>query len=114
MKTKPSGLLIYKPAGTRFNFAKCLAVQFLTDFGKALLAGWLLMQTGLVTFASRVGFVVMAGVLAAIATNVPHWNWYGFDGTFTMACVFMEIAGFFFAGLVIAAVLQRAPTAART
>ena len=32
MKTKPSGLLVYKPAGTGFNFGKCLAIQFLTDF----------------------------------------------------------------------------------
>ena len=87
MKTKPSGLLIYKPAGTEFNFAKCLAVQFVTDFVKAFLAAWLLMQTRLITFGSRVGFVVVAGVLAAIATNIPHWNWYGFNGTFTMSCV---------------------------
>ena len=31
MKTKPSGMLIYKPAGTTFNFGKCLAIEFLTD-----------------------------------------------------------------------------------
>src|SRR5215475_12019998 len=28
IKTKPSGLLIYKPAGTPFNFDRNLAVQF--------------------------------------------------------------------------------------
>lgn len=109
MKTRPSGLLIYKPAGTEFNFGKCLAVQFVTDFVKAFLVAWLLSQTGLITFGSRVGFVVVAGVLAAIATNIPHWNWYAFNGTFTMSAVFMEIAGFFFAGLAIAAVLKPAP-----
>ena len=108
MKTKPSGLLIYKPAGTEFNFGKCLAVQFLTDFVKAFLAAWLLMQTGLITFGSRVGFVVVAGVLAAIATNIPHWNWYAFNGTFTMSTIFMEIAGFLLAGLAIAAILKPA------
>ena len=109
MKTKPSGLLVYKPAGTVFNFGKSLAVQFLTDFVKALLAAWLLTQTRLITFGSRVGFVVAAGLLAAITTTIPHWNWYSFDGAFTMANVFMDIAGFFFAGLAIAAVLKRAP-----
>jgi len=31
MKTNPSGLLIYKPAGTEFNFGKNLAVQFVTN-----------------------------------------------------------------------------------
>ena len=35
MKTKPSGMVIYKPAGTTFNFAKCLAVEFLADFAIA-------------------------------------------------------------------------------
>jgi hypothetical protein len=109
MRTKPSGLLVYKPAGTGFNFGKCLAVQFLTDFVKALLVAWLLARTALVTFGSRVGFVVIAGVIAAITTTIPHWNWYGFDSTFTMSNVFMDTAGFFFAGLAIAAILKPAP-----
>jgi hypothetical protein len=113
-KTKPSGLLVYKAAGTEFNFARCLAVQFLTDFVKALLVAWLLAQTRLVTFGSRVSFVAVAGVIAAITTSIPHWNWYGFDGTFTMSNVIMDVAGFFFAGLAIAAVLERASKASTT
>jgi hypothetical protein len=59
-----------------------------------------------------VGFVLLVGVVAAIATNVPFWNWYGFPGVFTVANLFMEIAGFFFAGLAIALVLKRSPAAA--
>lgn len=112
MKTKPGGLLVYKPAGMEFSFAKCLAVQFLTDFVKALLAAWLLAQTRLITFGSRVLFVVVAGVIGAITTTVPHWNWYGFNGTFTISNVIMDVAGYFFAGLAIAAVLKRPHTAA--
>jgi hypothetical protein len=108
MKTNPSGLLIYKPAGTEFNFGKCLAVQFGTDFLKALLAAWLLTQTGLVTFGSRVGFVVVAGIIGAITTTIPHWNWYGFDSTFTMANVIMDVVGFLVAGLAIGWVLKPA------
>jgi hypothetical protein len=102
MKTKPSGLLVYKPAGTEFNFGKNLALQFVTDLAKALLAVALLGQTRLVSFGRRVGFVVLAGVLAAIVTNIPYWNWYGFNGTFTISQIVTEIIGFFFAGLVIA------------
>jgi hypothetical protein len=113
-KTAPSGLLIYKAAGTDFNFAKCLAVQFLTDFVKALLAAWLLMQTRLIKFGSRVCFVAAAGVIGAITTTIPHWNWYGFDGTFTMANLIMDIVGFLVAGLAIAAVLKHPPAATAT
>jgi hypothetical protein len=109
IKTKPSGLLLYKPPGATFNFGKNLAVQFLTDFLKALLAVWLLAQTRLATLGGRVGFVVGLGVIAGLATNVPYWNWYGFPGDYTVAQVFMEIAGFFFAGLAIALVFRRAP-----
>jgi len=54
------------------------------------------------SFGRRVGFVVLAGVLAAIVTNIPHWNWYGYNPTFTMSQILMEIIGFFCAGLVIA------------
>lgn len=112
MKTKPSGLLVYKPAGTEFNFAKCLAVQFGNDFMKALLAVALLAQARPATFGRRVGFVTLAGVLAAITTTVPYWNWYGFTSTFTLANVVMDIAGFFFAGLAIAALYKPADSAA--
>jgi len=106
MKTRPSGLLIYKPAGAVFNFGKSLAVQFITDFVKAFIAVWLLAQTRLTTFGSRVGFVAVAGVLSAIVTNIPYWNWYSLDGTFTMSQIVTEIVGFFCAGLVIAAVFK--------
>jgi hypothetical protein len=108
MKTKPSGMIIYKPAGTTFSFAKCLAVEFLTDFAIALIAVLLLAQTRIASFAGRVGFVVLIGVLAAIAANVPHWNWYGFTGTYTVANMFTNIVAMFFAGLAIATVYKPA------
>lgn len=106
MKTKPSGLLVYKPAGTDFNFAKCLALQFVTDLVKVLLAAWLLAQTRLISFGSRVFFVTMAGVIGAITTTIPHWNWYGFNGTFTAANMIMDVVGFLIAGLAVAALLK--------
>ena len=114
MKTKPSGLSsTSQPEQSLISEKPWRSSSSPTSF-KALLAAWLLTQTQLITFGSRVGFVLVAGVLAAIATNIPLWNWHGFDGTFTMANVFMEIAGFFFAGLAIVAVLKRSPTAATT
>lgn len=113
LKTKPAGLLVYKAPGVGFNFAKSLAVQFANDFLKALLSVALLAQTRLATFGRRVGFVTLAGVLAAITTTVPYWNWYGFNGVFTLANIVMDVAAFFFAGLVIAWLYNPA-TSART
>lgn len=112
MKTKPGGLLIYRPAGIPFNFGKSLGVQFILDFVKALVAAALLAQTALMSYGRRVGFVVLAGVLAAVVTHVAYWNWYGFNGTYTASQIVMELVGFFFAGLVIAWLYR--PAAAAT
>lgn len=113
MKTKPSGLLIYKPAGTAFNFPKALATEFGIEFLEALLVVYLLSQTVLATFGKRVLFVTVAGVLAAIATQPSLWNWYGFNGTYTLANIVMEVIGFLCAGLVIAPVTKNTPAASR-
>ncbi len=53
----------------------------------------------------------MIGVVAAIAANVPHWNWSGFSGTYAVANMFMEIVALFLAGLVIAAIYRPAASA---
>ena len=106
MKTKPSGLVVYHPPGRTFNFAKTLAVEFGIDFLEALIAVYLLSQTTLATFSGRVMFVTAAGILAAIATNLSYWNWYGFNGTYTLANIVMEVFGFVAAGIAIALILR--------
>ena len=80
----PSGIMVYHPAGSRrLNMPRWLSIEFLTELAEALLAVVLLAQTRLTSFGGRVGFVVLAGVLAAIATNVSYWNWYGFPKVYT-------------------------------
>jgi len=113
MKTKPSGLLIYKPAGTTFNFPKALAIEFGIEFLEALIVVYLLSQTVLATFGGRVMFVTVAGLLAAIATQPSLWNWYGFNGTYTLANIVMEVIGFLCAGIVIALVTKNTPASSR-
>lgn len=107
MKTNPSGLLVYHPAGRTFNFGKALGTQFGIDFLKALLVVYLLAQSTVVSFVGRVVFVKVAGILAAIATNLALWNWYGFPGTYAVANVIMMTVEFIVAGIVIAIILGR-------
>jgi hypothetical protein len=59
-----------------------------------------------------VGLVAVAGVLAAISTNVEYWNWYEFPGNYA-AYMTTQIMGFALAGLVIAAFVKN-KTAARS
>jgi hypothetical protein len=102
-----SGLLIYHPPGRAFNFGKSLATEFVTELFEAILIVFLLTRTRLQSFSARVGFVFVAGILAAIATNVSYWNWYGFPANYTAAYMLIQIVGFICIGIVAALVLPR-------
>jgi hypothetical protein len=102
----PSGLLIYHPPGAKGITGGKLGLEFLTEAVEALLAAILLARTRLASYVAKVGFVTLVGVVAAIATNVPYWNWYGFPGHYTAAYMTTQILGYLAAGLAAAAVLK--------
>ena len=106
MASGAAGVLIYRPKRV-FNFPKRLAEQFATDVFLGWLAVFLLAQTRINGFAGKVGFVFTAGVLAAIATNVPYANWYGFPKDYTLAQMIMTIVGFLLVGIVAALMLPK-------
>ena len=104
----PSGLLMYYPAGARpLSMGKLLSIEFATELLESILATFLLAQTRIATFGGRVGFVFVVGILAAIATNVSYWNWYGFPGVYTASYMFIQVIGFLCVGLVAALVLRK-------
>ena len=70
--------------------------------------------SGVESFAGRVGFVLLAGMLAAITTNSPYWNWYGFPSNYTVAYMSIEIIGFLCVGLVAALLLKNRSQASAT
>jgi hypothetical protein len=108
LEKNPSGFFIYHPAGSRpMNMGKYLTTEFVTELCEALLAVWLLAQTRIVTFGGRVGFVTAAGIMAAVATNVSYWNWWGFPGNYTAAYIFIQVVGFFLVGVVAAIMFRR-------
>ena len=104
----PSGIMMYHPAGSRpFVMARYLSIEFVTEVLEAFLVVYLLSLTRLTTFGARVAFVTVAGVLAAIATNISYWNWYGFPAVYTSAYMFIQVVGFLCIGLVAAWVLKK-------
>ena len=105
--TNPSGILMYHPPGRPLVLGKLLGVEFGTELLEAILVVFLLAQTRIASFASRVGFVLGAGILAAIATNVSYWNWYGFPCVYTASYMFIQIVGFFLVGIVAALMLRK-------
>jgi hypothetical protein len=106
MAASAGGMLIYRPKRI-FNFPKRLIIQFATDVAEALLAIFLLAQTRISGFGGKVGFVLTAGILAAITTNVPYANWYGFPKDFTLGQMIIQIVGFLLVGIVAALILGK-------
>jgi len=113
MARYPSGILIYNAAGSRpFQLSRWLSVEFMTELAQAFLAVFLLSRTSLTTFHGRLGFVLLIGVMAAIATNVSYWNWYGFPWRYTLATMFVQLVGFLCVGLIAGWILKRPPAPA--
>jgi hypothetical protein len=103
----PSGILMYFPPGGRpMMMGKWLSIEFVTEFFETLLAVWMLSCTRLVSYGARVGFILVAGILAGISTNISYWNWYGFPAVYTCSYIFTQVVGFLCAGLVVALVLK--------
>jgi hypothetical protein len=107
MAANPSGLLMYHGPGRPFTLGRWLGIEFGTEVLESILVVFLLAQTVIASFAGRVGFVLVAGILAAIATNVSYWNWYGFPCAYTASYMFIQIIGFLCVGIVAAFVLPK-------
>ena len=103
----PSGILVYHAPGRPFAFGKALGIEFATELLEAILVVFLLAQTRIASFARRIGFVLVAGILAAIATNISYWNWYGFPSVYVGSYMLIQIVGFFVVGIVAALVLRK-------
>ncbi|HEY2569290.1 MAG TPA: hypothetical protein VGI25_08220 [Candidatus Udaeobacter sp.] len=104
--SSPSGVLMYHPTRP-FNIGKLMGVEFATELVEAILAVFLLAQTSIVSFAARVGFVSVIGILAAIATNVSYWNWYGFPGVYVASYMLITVIGFLCVGIVAGLVMPK-------
>ncbi len=107
LATSPSGILIYHPAGRPGLNPAMLGLEFGKEFVMTLLALVLLSMTRLESYGSKVGFVAVVGLIAAMSTNISYFVFYGFPGSYTTAYIFTELMGFLAAGLAGAAVLGR-------
>jgi len=106
IESGPSGLMMYFPKRS-FNFGTSLAIEFITELVQILLTTYLLTLTGIVALGGRVAFFAVAGLLAAITTNVSYWNWYGFPLSYSASYMFTIWFGFVCAGIVVALVLGK-------
>ena len=106
-KEGPLALLVYRPHVSYGLNPANLIVEFITELVEAVIAALLLSWVALTGYAARAGFVALIGLGAAITTNVPYWNWYGFPTNYTLVYSFVELVGYVAAGFVIAWILPR-------
>jgi hypothetical protein len=109
----PYGVLIYHPNGGEvLSMPLQLGREFVLNVAVALIAATLLGWAGLSSFASRLTFMTLAGIMVALLTNVEYWNWYGSPANYTLGLMATQVIGFFLAGIVIALIVR--PRSTRT
>jgi hypothetical protein len=108
----PFALLSFTPSTPTGLSPTRLTFEFISELVEAILAAWLLAQAGLATYGARVAFVTVIGVVAAILSEAPYWNWYSFPLDFSLTNAAMQIVGFFVAGLAMAWYLKPRPVTA--
>lgn len=104
-KTGASGVLVFHPDGEHGMTPEKLATEFGSTFVQLLIAGILLLAASLSMYIARVGFITLMGIGSALAANVAYWNWYGFPLDYTLSFAGIHAAGFFLAGIFMAAML---------
>lgn len=112
LAANPSGILIYHPPGALPITPAQLAIEFLAEIVEALLVVYLLAQARLRTYGERLAFVLIAGLLTSLMTNISYWNWYGFPGSYTAAYMITQLIGFLCVGLIAAAMIKPVPAPA--
>ena len=107
MKVEPFGIMAYQPPGTAGGISPLLPVrEYAKELVQSVLIAILLSFAMLAAYWSRVGFVVLVGVVSTLTTNLSYWNWYAFPTNYTLANMTIELAGFLAGGLVIATLIK--------
>jgi hypothetical protein len=112
LKTSPSGVLLYHPAGDTGISPTRLIGEFVVELVEVTLALWLLSMTTVSSFGGRVGFMAGVGLIAGITTNVSYMLWFNYPLDYTVVNVVYEVLKFVIAGAVAAWILGMKPKAA--
>jgi len=104
----PTGVLIYNPGGTDFNFSVLLAKQFVYGFLAALVVSVLLAMCAgsLAGYGQRVLFVALVATFPGLVTDLPYWSWYGFPGIYTVSHFCEVLVTWAVTGLALAAIVK--------
>ena len=93
------------------SFPKVLITQLLCQMFAALLLTWMLLQTVGLSYARRVAFLAVAGLVASVIADLPNWNWWGYSGEYVSLNLVDYTVTWLLAGLAVAKVAYPAKPA---
>jgi hypothetical protein len=83
-----------------------LVIQFLTQLVLALMASFLLLQTGRLSYKGRVVFLTVLGVIIFVGGHLDEWNWWSFSNAYMLMQFGAIVIGWLLASFVIAAFVR--------
>ena len=103
-------VLIYHPAGATVMEVKQLVCELLADVIAGLIMAYALLMAlaRLQTFAGRVVFVTLIGLLPWLVVDVSNMNWYGFPTTYGIGQLLDQGVGAILAGIGLALLWRKA------
>ena len=101
--------MVYRPHGGKPLSPKLFGIELLSNIAACWVAAMILTRVA-GGYGARVWAVTLMGLFGWLAISISYWNWYGFPGSYTMAEGIDQVAGAFFAGLVLAGIIRRAPS----
>lgn len=103
-ETAQNGPMIFASVNLKGSMSMVipLLLSLLIQIIAACLVAWMVFQTTF-GYLCRVWFVVVFGIAAGMISQLPNWNWFGFEINFVGVMLADLIIGWFLAGLVIAA-----------
>jgi hypothetical protein len=93
--------------GMSSSMVPSLVIELAIQIIAAFLVTWMLTKTKDLNYFSRIGFVLVFALTANVVTELPYWNWFYFDATYTLVMFVDLLIGWFLAGLVLAKLTAR-------
>jgi hypothetical protein len=84
-----------------------MAIEVVKDIVVGLLLAVILPWARTRTVVGRGALLGAIGLAAALSEHVSEWNWYGFSGPFTLLTMGDIVIGWFLAGLVLGALMNK-------
>ena len=104
LKSGPYGILAYTGGPGAAMAPKQLIGELLTDIVAAFIAATILALIA-APYIKRVFVVSLMGVFGWVSLMLSYWLWYNFPTKYVLNEGFIEIVGWFLAGLVIAKIV---------